>query len=409
MIHRALLFLALPLALTAAPVPVKITPDGFIRGGQPYFVKGAGGEEQLPRLAALGANSIRTWGTEDLGKKLDAAAASNLSVSAGIWLESECNWFSYHNPGHCAKQAERVKKDVLAHRDHPALLAWGLGNEAEGGGDNVDFWKQLNRLALLVRELDPAHPSFTAVAGVNAAKINNLNEHAPALDYLGVNTYGALPSLRKTLHDLNWARPWLVTEWGTPGFWERPRGAGDMPLEPTGTEKATAMAFAYDAALKPDHGCLGSYAFIWGWKNEGSVTWFGLLTDRGESTPAVGVLQQRWTGKAPGNSAPSLTPLAGVPQKPVAPGTAFTVATTGSDPDGDPLEYRWAVLPQQTGHDNGVSPPMPAPMPDCLPPTPPGPKMDLRAPAKPGKYRVYLWLADNKNNASTANVPLVVE
>ncbi|WP_196760775.1 hypothetical protein, partial [Streptobacillus moniliformis] len=33
------------------------------RGGQPYFVKGAGGSEYFNRVAAYGGNSIRTWGT----------------------------------------------------------------------------------------------------------------------------------------------------------------------------------------------------------------------------------------------------------------------------------------------------------------------------------------------------------
>jgi endo-1,4-beta-mannosidase len=56
----------------------------------------------------------------------------------------------------------------MLYRNHPALLAWGLGNEVEGDGTNVAFWQQLDRLALLVKELDPAHPTFTAAAGMDA-------------------------------------------------------------------------------------------------------------------------------------------------------------------------------------------------------------------------------------------------
>jgi hypothetical protein len=107
------------------------------RGGQPYVVKGAGGTEKLEALAARGANSIRTWGTENLDQILEAAASHQLTVSTGIWLEPECNWFSYHKPEDCAKQAAKVKAAVLLYRNHPSLLAWGLGVLAGASSANV--------------------------------------------------------------------------------------------------------------------------------------------------------------------------------------------------------------------------------------------------------------------------------
>lgn len=395
-------------SLAAAPVRVTFEAAGLVRGGKSYPVKGAGGQDRLADLAARGANSIRTWSTDGLDRVLENASRHDLTVSAGIWLEPECAWFSYHNPDHCARQTERVKTEILRYRDHPALLAWGLGNEAEGSGENTAFWQQIGRLAKLAREWDPAHPTFTAVAGINAAKTDGLNRHAPDLGFLGINTYGGLFGLRKNLTDLKWTRPWLVTEWGPQGFWERPRGAGGMALEPTSSEKADMMAKAWDDALMPGGGCLGSYAFLWGWKNEGSVTWFGLITHEGEFTAAVDVLQQRWSGKAPANTAPQIQPVQGAPPTPVAPGLTFSASASARDAEGDSLTWHWAVLPENSGNDNGVSPPMPAAVPDTLT-TPPGPHMEVKAPAKPGRYRLHVRVSDGQGHAATANVPLVVQ
>jgi len=396
-------------AKAAQPVPVTLdATTGMKRGGQPYVVKGAGGTEKLEALAALGANSIRTWGTENLDQILEAAASHQLTVSTGIWLEPECNWFSYHKPEDCAKQAAKVKAAVLLYRNHPSLLAWGLGNEAEGEGNDPAYWQQLDRLAMMVKELDPFHPTFTAVAGITAAKAAGLNQHTPHLDYLGINTYAALASLRQTLTDLKWTRPWLVTEWGARGFWESPRGAGGMAVEQTSTEKAAMVARGYDAVIAPGGACLGSYAFIWGWKNEGSATWFGLLTHDGASIGSVDVLRQRWSGQPPANTAPEVTPLTGVPDGNVAPGTAFTARSTARDAEGDSLTWRWAVRPESEGHNNGVSPPLPPAVPDTIA-DPARTEVAVRAPAKPGRYRLYLEITDGKGHAATANAPLFVQ
>ena len=71
------------------PIAVELRQTGagwqLLRGGKPYFIRGAGGDASLQQLAAAGANSLRTWGADDdVGATLDAAHALGLSVSVGI-------------------------------------------------------------------------------------------------------------------------------------------------------------------------------------------------------------------------------------------------------------------------------------------------------------------------------------
>jgi hypothetical protein len=393
---------------TSRAIPVRVDGDqGMLRGGKPYFVKGAGGSGNLEQLASRGANSIRTWTTADLDGILDEAGRLGLTVSAGIWLESECSWFSYQNPEHCEKQVERVRKEVSAYRDHPALLAWGIGNEVEGDGTNSAFWRQLDRLALLVKELDPAHPTFTAVAGFNKVKAEGMNADAPNLDYVGINTYGGLTNLRRQLKEIGWKRPWILTEWGPRGFWESPKSAAGAPIEQTSSAKADMMRRFYQTVISGEGGCLGSYVFVWGWKFEATATWFGLFTHEGDTTSAADALQEVWSGRKPANQAPVIKDLRGVPKTAVTKGGAFDASVQASDPDGDPLVWNWAVLPEQKGHDSNKRVPMPAAVAGTIAKAS-GDRVSVTAPDKPGIYRLYVWVKDGNGHAATANAPFEV-
>lgn len=70
------------------PVKVEVVKSGsgyqLFRGGQPYFIKGAGGSSYMSRVAAYGGNSIRTWGTRDGEKVLDSARKYGLTVLMGL-------------------------------------------------------------------------------------------------------------------------------------------------------------------------------------------------------------------------------------------------------------------------------------------------------------------------------------
>ena len=403
-----LAWLLLPGLLVAAPVPVKIIPGkGITRGGQPYFVKGAGGTEHLDELVKRGGTSIRTWSTDGLAAILNDAQKHGLTVCAGIWLEPECSWFSYANPEHCARQSERVAQYLREFRDHPALLFWGLGNESEGDGKNAAYWKQLDALAQLVHKEDPAHPAFTAVAGLQPEKAAGLNEHAPHMDFVGINTYGALPSLREHLAKVKWTRPWVVTEYGAQGFWERPRAAWGAPFEQTSTEKAAMLRDSYQKTISPAGDCWGGYAFLWGHKQEATATWFGLLTAEAETTPAVDVLQEFWTGKAPANRAPDVTPLK-LSLSALRPGETFTASVTGTDPEKDALTWHWSVAPESAGRDAKGRERVPAPVPAAIVKSGEG-TAEFRAPAQPGAWRVFLRVTDGKGHAATANAPFQVK
>ena len=155
-------------AANAIPVELRQTEQGWqlLRGGEPYFIRGAGGDGSLEQLAAAGANSVRTWGADDIDARLDAAHALGLSVTVGIWLGHERHGFDYNDKTQVHEQLERARQTVLRYKDHPAVLLWGIGNEMEGfgSGDNPAIWTAVNDIAAMVKKLDPFHPTMTVTA-----------------------------------------------------------------------------------------------------------------------------------------------------------------------------------------------------------------------------------------------------
>ena len=67
------------------------------RGGEPYYIKGVGGQTKLDRAVAYGANSVRTWGAGEAIAILDEAHEKGLTVLFGLWVGCERQGFDYND------------------------------------------------------------------------------------------------------------------------------------------------------------------------------------------------------------------------------------------------------------------------------------------------------------------------
>ena len=401
-------------AAKAIPVELRQTKQGWqlLRGGEPYLIRGAGGDGSLEQLAAAGANSVRTWGADDIDARLDAAHALGLSVTVGIWLGHERHGFDYSDEAQVRKQLEAARQTVLRYKDHPAVLLWGIGNEMEGfgEGDHPAIWKAVNDIATMVKKLDPFHPTMTVTAELGGGRIDGVQKHCPAIDIHGINSYGGAPSVAERYRAGGATKPYVLTEFGPLGVWEIPKNDWGAPVEPTSTEKAAFYRRSYESGVIGAPGlALGSYVFTWGFKMEATPTWYGMFLPDGAPLGAVDVMTELWSGRAPTNLAPTVKPLVIEGEPRLDPGDEVRVRAVIADPEGAAIRVRW-VLRRESGEytTGGDFRPVPPEMEDAVLES--GPKgARLRMPKDPGPYRLFLYAYDAAGRAATANVPLLVK
>ncbi|MFH1499316.1 MAG: glycoside hydrolase family 2 TIM barrel-domain containing protein [Verrucomicrobiota bacterium] len=417
--------LTLTLSLGAQPSVVRVIDDGaghytLTRNGRPYEIRGVGGDKQLELAAKLGATTIRTWGIEQLDQKvdgktlLDRCEALGLTVMAGIWVQHERHGFNYSDPAQVRRQRDAVRDAVRKYKNHPALLLWGLGNEMEGpisDGRDVRIWKELDELAKIVRQEDPNHPIVTVTAGAATPKIRALAANYPSLDILGVNAYASAPGVGKAVKEAGWNKPFILAEFGPVGHWEVASTSWGAPIEPTSREKAANYYTTHNTVMEDGEGrCLGTFAFVWGQKQETTSTWYGMFLASGEKLPTVDAMSYAWTRRWPDNRSPLIEKLdAPFRHKEIAPSTLATVTVTARDADNDDLNYEWLVVEESTdrkvGGDKESAPPV---VQGCIVQAD-GATLQMRTPSRRGAYRVFCIIRDGKGGASADNFPFYVK
>ena len=388
--------------------------DGFqlLRDGKPFLIKGGGGSgNSLPSIAAAGGNSVRLWGDENLGETLDAAQKLGLTVTAGIWLGQVRQGFDWSDAEGLAKQRDHIRAVVEKYRNHPALLCWALGNEMEDGeGKNGAVWTAINSLAVMVRQLDPQHPTMTVIAEIGGSKVKNIHRLCPEIDIIGINSYAGAASLSERYRQAGGTKPYVLTEYGPAGIWEVKRDALGAYPEPTSTAKADSYRHAYEQAVLGSHGlCLGSYAFLWGQKQEVTATWFSMFLADGSRLAPVDVISELWTGKPPSNRCPTMASLQVEGAASGRPGTTVRVKLAAADPENDKIQSQWTLQrdPEEygSGGDKESAPPS---LPDAIV------QSDLtgaevRLPAEGGLYRLFATVHDGHGGAAVGNVALRVD
>ena len=403
----------------SAPVPVEIRGEAgnfkLHRDGAPYWIRGAGTQSaaNLASLARHGANSVRNWAVGD-SAFLDRAQELGLTVALCLDLKRERHGFDYDDAAAVADQFNRVRAQVLAHRNHPAVLVWIIGNELNHDFSNPAVYDAVNDISEMIHELDPNHPTTTTTAGINRSLARVIEERAPDLDFLSVQVYGGLFDLPEALAEIRLEMPLMVTEWGTIGHWEVRETPWGAPLEPNSTDKARRYREGYEQVIAPLAGRLiGNYAFLWGQKQERTPTWYGVFLADGRRTEAADALQRIWTGRWPANRAPRVRDLLldgkrAADAVRLAPGRTYVASVQALDPDRDRLDYDWRVMREsratQSGGDLETVPE------EYRLPNPNGHSNEISwaAPKEPGAYRLYVYVGDGQGAAGHANVPFLV-
>ena len=387
----------------------------LLRNGKPYVIKGVGGDKHLDVLAQLGGNTLRTWGVgEETKKLLDQAHQQGLAVTLGIWLQHERHGFSYRDEDKIEEQRQRVLEAIQNYKNHPALLCWGLGNEMEGvigEGAASTIWKEVNYLAEQIKKLDPNHPVMSVVANVNPAKVKAIKRHAPHLDILGVNAYAGASGLADKLRQYRWDKPYVLTEFGPPGPWEVAQTEWGAPIEPSSFEKMSHYYASHQDVIEDEKQCLGSFAFLWGNKQEATASWFGMLLADGSKLPVADTMSYLWNQKWPRNRSPLLKeadiPFANLKVKAEQ---TFTIQATYEDPDNDSLAYEWSVFAESSDRRiGGDKEPVPDEFTSAITSVKPSGKATIQIPEKRGAYRLYVTVRDGNGGAAIDNWPFYVK
>ena len=399
------------------PVRVEIggAPGSYqlYRGGAPYRIRGAGSQNvhDLESLRGHGGNSVRNWAVED-GAILDRAQELGLTVALCLDVARERHGFDYDDEAAVAQQFERMRRQVLAHRNHPALLVWVIGNELNHDYRNPRVYDAVNDLSKMIHELDPNHPTTTTTAGISQELAQVIQRRAPDMDFLSVQVYGGLFDLPETLAQIRLDMPLMVTEWGTIGHWEVPATPWGAPIEPNSSAKARLYQQGYEQVLAPLSGqVIGNYAFALGTeaRTHANVVW----PVHGGRPANGGSRCSAQTGKWPSNRAPQIRSLlldGKQAEHPVRllPSRTYAALVEAADVDEDALRFDWYLMRESRAMQSGGDP---EEIPEDLTQLvmhPQAEEIRLLAPPQPGAYRLYVYVGDGQGGVAHANIPFLV-
>ena len=411
----SLTLLLFPLLALGQPIKTTFEKSGrnytMSRGGQSYFIKGAVGSTNLELLKKYGGNSIRTYDSKNADEILDEAKKNGISVTLGLWFPFPEDGFDYAHPESKAQLMEDMTKVVLAHKDHPALLMWALGNELNyGTTENEALWSTINDVAKMIHLLDANHPTIMPFAGVVKEEIKTLVDLAPEIDAIGINAYGSLDGIASALRTYGWRKPYVFTEWGPNAHWNAPKTHWGSLIEQSSTQKAMSYKSRYDQGILSDSKlCMGSYVYFWGNITEPTQTWYNLFDNQNNKSGALAQLHMLWTGNRIGNRPPEIDALkiagkSAIENIILGLESKFTALVQANDPDGDELIYRWVFRSdKQTDSDDSETKVF-----DGLIIEDKGSGISFNVPNVTGAYRLYVYVFDNRGNFATSNIPFFV-
>lgn len=261
---------------------------GSLDGGG---IRGLAGWHYYYEAAEGGADAVRIWGVDGRTPGIiDTCRKAGLKISIGLDLPRAP---MYYTGDHCifenttafwSQKMASIEQNVQRFKSSPELLWWTVGNELETwiswATGSPCLWERVEWVTQRVKAIDDRHPVGTVLAGHHPSKVTLIRDLCPSLDFLGLNAYGGVAyNLGEALISEGWNKPYAITEYGVPGSWEVPQtpwGANVEPLTSTEKKRWLTQTFRW---CKDAPNCVGSFAFLWGWKWEKTATWFGMYNE----------------------------------------------------------------------------------------------------------------------------------
>ncbi|MGW0589147.1 galactose-binding domain-containing protein [Streptosporangium sp. NPDC002607] len=398
-------------ATPAGPSTVRVTGSQgnwqLQVNGSPYVIKGltygppqAAADGYMRDLAAMGVNTIRTWGVDDTHTPalLDRAAQQGIKVIVGHWLNQGADYVN--DTAYKTSVKNEIVARVNALKGRQGVLMWDVGNEViltmQDHGLPADVVEQrrvayakfVNEVAEAIHAADPNHPVTSTDAYTHAWTY--YKAHSPALDLLAVNSYGAIHTVRQDWISGGYTKPYIVTEAGPDGEWEVPNDVNGVPNEPTDLQKRDQYTASWNAIKGHTGVALGATEFHYGLENDFGGVWLNTTTG-GWRRHGYHALKAAYTGQPSANTPPEITSMTVGSQTAVQAGKPFTVEVAASDPNNDLIRYNLMFSNKHINGNRGF---------DNVRFTQTGPgRFSVTAPEQMGVWKVYVYAFDGHGNA----------
>jgi hypothetical protein len=235
------------------PVPKgKTHPDGLAYA--------ALADTDIPLMQAAGINAVRTY------ERLEDREVLDKLHAAGIYVFSTVYGWWQDEPSVVVERVNKVK-------DHPAILAWVLGNEWNYnhlyGNENLTEAQtrdKLNAAAALIKGVDTTHPVTTIWGGVVP---KSMVDAMPDIDIWGLNAYSGLSfGALFSEYASRSSKPMYLGEYGADAY-----NATTQAYDPEAQAKADkelTIEILQNLVTEPNGVTSGGFVFEWAdewWKD----------------------------------------------------------------------------------------------------------------------------------------------
>jgi cellulose synthase (UDP-forming) len=363
-------------------------------------------------IQEMGANTIRRYNPGLYDRNiLNIAEETGLKVIYGFYFAPDVDYFS--DTIKVNKYIDETLEYVEKYKDYPSVLAWGIGNETWGllkhhfqkpylTQVRNSYVEMLERIALEIKKRDSGKAVITCsehswqLAGELVAM-----QEAPSIDIIGINSY--YNEQISTLLDLNIkynpGRPYLISEFGPRGYWNRDYTAfeNDCFKEDNDFQKAKWYEYQWKNYIAKNKGFnIGGVAYSWSDRQEGSITLYGVTDMKDRKKQSYYSLKTIWTNKKYKTVLFDLE-ITG-PYNNLQPNKEYTFSFKGKFTSKPNLKYEWVLVkeknfkktPQYLNVDEASS------------------KVKITLPDKNEKYRLHLFVSDKKGNVISASKPVFV-